>query len=68
MHIDHIENELRFKLEDYKSKHEMIEEVIPNDTAELLAIVQDNESEFSFEINGIRQRLAILLQTRIGLR
>ena len=68
MHIDHLENELRFKLEDYKSKHEMIEEVIPNDTAELLAIVQDNEIEFSFEINGIRQRLAILLQTRIGLR
>jgi len=68
MSIDILEKNLRVKLKDYKSKETMIEEVIPHDVDELFEIVKNNQCEFAYDIKTIRERIARLLEARIGLR
>ena len=68
MSIDKLEKNLRVKLKDYKSKNTMIEEVIPQDLDELFEIVKDNQCEFAYDIRTIRERIARLLEAKIGLR
>ena len=68
MDIDILEKNLKVKLKDYKSKNTMIEEVIPQDLDELFQIVKNNQCEFATDIRLIRQRIARLLEAKIGLR
>ena len=68
MSIDILEKNLRVKLKDYKSKNTMIEEVIPHDVDELFEFVKNNQCEFAYDIRTIRERIARLLEARIGLR
>tara|TARA_A100001515_G_scaffold32597_1_gene25448 strand:+ start:416 stop:622 length:207 start_codon:yes stop_codon:yes gene_type:complete len=68
MSIDILEKNLRVKLKDYKSKETMIEETIPHDVDELFEIVKNNQCEFAYDIRTIRERIARLLEARIGLR
>ena len=68
MSIDILEKNLMVKLKDYKSKNTMIEEVIPQDLDELFEIVKDNQCEFAYDIRTIRERIARLLEAKIGLR
>jgi len=66
--IEVLEKELKMKLQDYKSKKTLIQEVVPNDLDQLLTIVKNNPSEFGYDIRNIRERLCRVLETKIGER
>lgn len=66
--IEVLEKELKMKLQDYKSKKTLIQEVVPNDLDKLLTIVKNNPSEFGYDIRNIRERLCRVLETKIGER
>ncbi len=70
MSIKNLEVDLRLKLKSYKSKLALIDEVIPNanDLDALFEIVKANPREFPYVIKNIRQRITIILESKIGMR
>ena len=66
--LEALEVDLRIKLESYVGKKTMIDEVIPRDLDDLFEIVKANPKEFHFVVKDIRQKIAIVLEQKIGMR
>ena len=66
--LETLEVDLRIKLESYVGRKTMIEEVIPHDLDALFEIVKANPKEFHFVVKDIRQKIAIVLEQKIGMR
>jgi hypothetical protein len=66
--LEALEVDLRIKLESYVGRKTMIEEVIPRDLDDLFEIVKANPKEFHFVVKDIRQKIAIVLEQKIGMR
>jgi hypothetical protein len=66
--LETLEVDLRIKLESYVGRKTMIEEVIPRDLDALFEIVKANPKEFHFVVKDIRQKIAIVLEQKIGMR
>lgn len=66
--LETLEVDLRLKLESYVGKNTMIEEVIPYDLDDLFEIVKANPKEFHFVVKDIRQKIALVLEHKIGMR
>ena len=66
--LEALEVDLRIKLESYVGRKTMIEEVIPRDLDALFEIVKANPKEFHFVVKDIRQKIAIVLEQKIGMR
>ena len=66
--LETLEVDLRIKLESYVGRKTMIEEVIPRDLDALFEIVKANPKEFHFVVKDIRQKIALVLEQKIGMR
>jgi len=66
--LETLELDLRSKLKSYVGKKTMIDEVIPRDLDALFEIVKANPKEFPFVVQSIRQKIAIVLEQKIGMR
>ena len=66
--LETLELDLRSKLKSYVGKKTMIDEVIPRDLDDLFEIVKANPKEFHFVVKDIRQKIALVLEHKIGMR